>query len=181
MSIYDFPVETITGEKTTLAPYRGKVLIIVNTASQCGFTPQYAGLQQLHEEYKERGVEILGFPCNQFGGQEPGTNADVQQFCQTNYGVTFPMFAKTDVRGENAHPLFIFLTRQAPFKGFNLDNPRAKKMNDFLKEQMPDLYEGDGIKWNFTKFLIDREGNVIGRFESPDDPQDMKPAIEQLL
>ncbi|QAY67668.1 glutathione peroxidase [Paenibacillus protaetiae] len=181
MTIYDYTVETINGTPTTLEPYRGKVLVIVNTASKCGFTPQYEGLQKLYEEYKDQGFEILGFPSNQFAEQEPGSNDDVQQFCSINYGVTFPLFAKSDVRGDNALPLFNQLTKEAPFRGFNTDTPSGKMLDGFLQEKLPELLEGDSVKWNFTKFLVDREGRVVARFESPEEPAAMKEAIEKLL
>ncbi|WP_424766559.1 glutathione peroxidase [Paenibacillus sp. sgz302251] len=181
MSIHSFEVETIHGEQVSMEQYKGKVLVVVNTASKCGFTPQYADLQKLYVEYKEQGLEILGFPSNQFGEQEPGANSDVQSFCEINYGVTFPLFAKTDVRDRTAHPLFKYLTEEAPFEGFNTNEPSGKMLNAFLQEELPHYLEGNSIKWNFTKFLIDREGNVVNRFESTTEPIDMKAAIEQLL
>lgn len=181
MGIYDFGLETIKGEHTSMEAYKGKVLLVVNTASECGFTPQYTDLQKLYEQYKEQGLEILGFPSNQFGEQEPGGNSDVQTFCQINYGVTFPLFAKTDVRGEFAHPLFQFLTEQAPFAGFNRDEPSGKMLHAFLSEKLPEFLEGDDIKWNFTKFLVDREGRVVKRFESTEEPLGMSSDIETLL
>jgi glutathione peroxidase len=157
MSIYDFNVKTASGAEMSLSEYRGKVLLIVNTASKCGFTPQYTELQQLHERYHEKGLEILAFPCDQFAHQEPGTDAEIQAFCQMNYGVTFPVFAKIDVNGRKADPLFVFL--------------RSQKKKAF----------GDAIKWNFTKFLLDREGNFIERFEPSFKPIDIAPQIEKLL
>ncbi|NIK79455.1 glutathione peroxidase [Paenibacillus castaneae] len=181
MSIYSYDVETIQGKQTSMGQYKGKVLIIVNTASKCGFTPQYADLQKLYEEYHDQGLEILGFPSNQFGEQEPGANSDVQSFCQLNYGVSFPLFSKTEVRDENAHPLFSYLTEEAPFGGFNTNEASGKMLNAFLEEKLPHFLEGNSVKWNFTKFLVDREGNVIRRFESTDEPMDMKADIERLL
>lgn len=181
MNIYDFKVKTIDGEEKSLEDYKGKVLIISNTASKCGFTPQYKDLQKLYENYNSKGLEILGFPSNQFAEQEPGSNTDVKAFCQINYGVGFDMFEKIDVKGKDAHPLFKYLTEKAPFKGFDLENPTGKFLNNFLKDNFPENLIGDSIKWNFTKFLIDREGNVVGRFESPVDPMDMAPEIEKLL
>ncbi|MUT65145.1 glutathione peroxidase [Paenibacillus sp. NEAU-GSW1] len=181
MSIYSFDAEKISGEKVSLEQYKGKALVIVNTASKCGFTPQYSDLQKVYEQYKEQGLEILGFPSNQFGEQEPGTNSDVQSFCQLNYGVTFPLFAKTDVRGDDAHPLFRFLTEQAPFGGFNTGEPSGKMLDSFLREKLPAFLEGDSIKWNFTKFLVDREGNVVKRYESTEEPLSMAADIEKLL
>ncbi|KYD26169.1 MULTISPECIES: glutathione peroxidase [Bacillaceae] len=158
MSIYDFRVKTIRGEEQSLADYKGKVLLIVNTASKCGFTPQYKELQELYEQYRDRGFVVLGFPCNQFGNQEPGTEEEIEQFCQVNYGVTFPMFAKVNVNGENAHPLF-----------------------QYLKEKAPGVLGTKAIKWNFTKFLVDRNGNVVARFASQTKPSELKNEIEELL
>ncbi|WP_274654479.1 glutathione peroxidase [Paenibacillus humicola] len=164
-TVYDFEANTITGEPKSLSDYKGKVLLIVNTASKCGLTPQYEGLQALYEQYKGQGLEILGFPSNQFGQQEPGTNEEVQSFCKINYGVTFPLFAKTDVRDETAHPLFAYLTEAAPYQG----EDAAESGND------------NSIRWNFTKFLIGRDGQVVGRFEPRVVPNDIKPSIESLL
>jgi glutathione peroxidase len=158
MSIYDFRVKTIRGEEQSLADYKGKVLLIVNTASKCGFTPQYKELQELYEQYRDCGFVVLGFPCNQFGNQEPGTEEEIEQFCQVNYGVTFPMFAKIDVKGEHAHPLFRYLTEKAP-----------------------GVFGTKVIKWNFTKFLVDRNGNVVARFAPQTKPSELKSEIEKLL
>jgi len=157
MSIYDYSAKTIDGEEKSLGDYKGKVLLIVNTASECGFTPQLEELQNLYEAYKDQGLEILGFPCNQFGKQDPGSDEEISQFCERNYGVTFPMFSKIDVKGENAHPLFVYLTKEA--KGM------------LTKE----------IKWNFTKFLVDKEGEVIDRFAPQTKPESMKNVIEKQL
>jgi glutathione peroxidase len=158
MSIYDFQVKTIKGEEKSLQDYEGKVLLIVNVASKCGFTPQYKGLQELYEQYKEQGFEVLGFPCNQFMTQEPGTNEEIANFCELNYGVTFPMFAKVDVNGENAHPLFTYLCNEAP-----------------------GILGSKAVKWNFTKFLVDKNGNVIDRFAPQKAPEELKSEIEKLL
>jgi glutathione peroxidase len=157
MTIYNFTAKTITGEEKSLADYKGKVLLIVNVASKCGFTPQYKGLQELYETYKDQGFEILAFPCNQFLNQEPGTDEEIKEFCELNYGVTFPLFAKIDVNGPNAHPLYQYLTKEAP---------------GFLT---------GAIKWNFTKFLVDREGNVVKRFAPATKPVELKEEIEKLL
>lgn len=181
MNVYDFTVKTNRGEEKSLADYKGKVLVIVNTASKCGFTPQYDELQKLYAKYKDKGFEILGFPCNQFAGQEPGTNDEVQNFCRLNYGVTFQLFEKGDVRGENAQPLFKYLTEQKGFAGFDEKHPVAAPLMKALKENFPEYLEGDSIKWNFTKFLIDREGNVVARFEPTTVPSDMAADIEKLL
>lgn len=153
MSVYEYEAVTLEGKPVSLGDYRGSVLLIVNTASACGLTPQYEGLQQLYDQYKDRGLTILGFPCNQFGQQEPGTHEEIQTFCSRNYGVTFPMFAKIDVRGAEAHPLFRYLTGG----------------NDEL------------VPWNFTKFLINREGQPVKRFEPQTVPGDLKAEIEALL
>ncbi|MCM0757716.1 MULTISPECIES: glutathione peroxidase [Sporomusa] len=181
MNIYEYRVRTISGKEVSLSDYKGKVLIIVNTASKCGFTPQYEELQQLYNEFADRGLEILGFPSNQFAEQEPGTNEEVQQFCQINYGVSFPMFEKTEVRGKNAHPLFNYLTTTAPFKGFDMKHPIGEKLQEVLKEKYPEFLEGDAIKWNFTKFLINRQGEVIARYEPTTTPLAMKDDIKKLL
>lgn len=160
-SVYDFSAQSIDGHEVPLAQYKGKVLVIVNTASKCGFTSQYAGLEQLFRQYKDRGLVVLGFPCNQFGAQEPGTERDIAQFCELNYGVSFPMFAKIDVNGADAHPLY-----------------------KFLKEQKGGLLAGiglDAIKWNFTKFLVDRNGDVVARFAPSTPPSDLAGEIEPLL
>ena len=157
-NIYQFEAELLEGDIKALADYKGKVMLIVNTASKCGFTPQFAGLEKLYEKYKPQGLEILGFPCNQFGGQDPGTNKEIGAFCQRNYGVNFPMFAKVDVKGPEAHAIFRFLTREA--KG---------------------VLGSQNIKWNFTKFLIDREGNVIERFAPKTEPKEMEEEIQKLL
>ena len=181
MSVYDFTVKTKSGADKSLADYKGKVLLIVNTASKCGFTPQFEELQKLYDAYKDKGFEILGFPCNQFAGQEPGTNDEVQQFCKVNYGVKFTIFAKGDVRGETAQPLFKYLTEQKKFEGFDMSHPVAQKLLDALKQNFPEYLEGDGVKWNFTKFLIDREGNVVARFEPTTTPASIAKDIESLL
>lgn len=181
MNIYDFTVKSIDGESIDLSSFKGKVLLIVNTASKCGFTPQYEGLQKLYEKYNSKGLEILGFPSNQFAEQEPGTNTEVQSFCKINYGVTFPLFEKTDVRGENAHPLFKYLSENTSFSGFDLNHPTGTILSDFLKENSPEFLEGNSIKWNFTKFLIDKEGNIIKRFEPTSEPSAIAEEVEKLL
>ena len=181
MGIYDFTVKTNRGVEKSLADYKGKVLLIVNTASKCGFTPQFEELQTLYKNYKEKGLEILGFPCNQFAGQEPGTNEEVQQFCKLNYGVTFQIFEKGDVRGENAQPLFKYLTSEKKFEGFDMNHPVAAKLLEALQKNFPEYLEGDGIKWNFTKFLVDREGKVVARYEPTTTPAAIAADIEKLL
>jgi glutathione peroxidase len=160
-TVYRFSAETLNGHAASLSDFQGKVLLIVNTASQCGFTPQYAGLESLYRTYKERGLEVLGFPCNQFGAQEPGTAADIGAFCEQNYGVSFPMFAKIEVNGEKAHPLYRLLKKEKP----GLLGPLGS----------------GAIKWNFTKFLVDRGGRVVGRFASTTKPESLAKDIEKLL
>ncbi len=157
MSLYEFSATLNNGEIKNLSDYKGNVLLVVNTASQCGFTPQYKGLQELYSRYRDQGLEVLGFPCDQFGHQEPGTNEEIQSFCELNYGVTFPLFAKIEVNGENTHPVY-----------------------KFLKTEQSGIL-GDSIKWNFTKFLVDRQGNVVDRFAPQTTPEKIAPAIEKLL
>jgi len=181
MSIYDFQANSIEGQPVSMSRFRGKVLLLVNTASSCGYSRQFAELQKLYEAYVKRGFEILGFPCNQFNGKEPGSNLEVKQYCEGSFGVTFPLFEKVEVRGPSAHPLFQYVTKQAPFQGFDAETSSGLWMRDFLLEKYPDLYAGDGIKWNFSKFLIDRSGHVLGRYETVTEPFDIAPAIEALL
>lgn len=157
MSLYDFKVEDNIGRRISLEKYQGQVLLIVNTASKCGFTPQFAGLEKLYQDFKDQGFSVLGFPCNQFANQDPGSNEEIQSFCQLNYGVTFPMFGKIDVNGATASPLF-----------------------EYLKKETGGLL-GSAIKWNFTKFLIDREGNVIKRYAPTVTPEAIRGDIEKLL
>lgn len=156
-SVYDFSVTSNSGSETTLGSYRAKVLLIVNTASNCGFTPQYKGLEALHQKYKDKGLVILGFPCDQFAHQEPGSNAEIAQFCQRNYGVSFPLMSKIDVNGKNAHPLFVYLRKQAPG------------------------VIGDAVKWNFTKFLLTEDGSKVKRFAPATEPEKLEKDLEQAL
>ncbi|MHA0856300.1 glutathione peroxidase [Paenibacillus sp. CMAA1364] len=158
MSVYKYSAGSPANKGISLQDYEGKVLIIANTASKCGLTPQYGELEKLYTKYHEQGLEILGFPCNQFGAQEPGTSEEAEQFCQINYGVTFPILAKVDVNGDNTHPLF-----------------------QYLKEQQPGEAEDGHIQWNFTKFLVDRHGNVVERFEPKTTPETMIQSIEKHL
>ena len=158
MNAFDFSATSLSGEAVDLAQYRGKVLLVVNTASECMFTPQYKALERLHEEYRERGLVVLGFPCNQFRGQEPGTAQQIGAFCEKNFGVTFPMFAKVDVNGSDVHPLF-----------------------QFLKKEAPGVLGTQGIKWNFTKFLVGRDGRTVARFAPQTGPDELRPEIEKLL
>lgn len=157
MGIYEFTMRDSFGDDIPFSTYEGKVLLIVNTASKCGFTPQFQGLQALYDEYQEKGLEILGFPCNQFAGQDPGTNEEIRSFCQINYGVTFPIFEKIKVNGKDAAPLY-----------------------QYLKKQKSGAL-GSRISWNFTKFLVDRHGSVVGRYAPDVKPEDLKADIEKLL
>ncbi|MGF7048202.1 glutathione peroxidase [Paenibacillus sp. DS2015] len=183
MSIYDFNFQAVgmNGQVKSLEEFEGKVVLIVNTASKCGFTYQYEDLQKLYDRYKDKGFVVLGFPSNHFDDQEPGNNEDIKTFCKLNYGVTFPMFEKLHVRDENAHPLFNYLTAVKPFKGFNPFHPSSKLLTSIINEKVPEYLIGDSIKWNFTKFLLDRKGNVIHRFEAMTDTIDMENDIESLL
>ena len=181
MTIYDYKVKTASGLTTSLEKYRGKVLLIVNTATKCGFTPQLTDLQKLQDKYGEKGFQIVAFPSNQFAEQEPLNDSEITEFCAINHGVNFPILKKIDIRDENAHPLFTYLTEQKAFNGFNMSHPVSKLLMAILNENYPHYLIGDSIKWNFTKFLIDREGNVIERFESTAEPFEMEPSIEKLL
>jgi glutathione peroxidase len=158
MSIYDIPFKAADGSETSLKPFQGKPVLIVNVASKCGFTPQYDGLEKLYQKYKDRGLTVVGFPCNQFGAQEPGSDSEIQSFCKMNYGVTFPVFAKIDVNGSNAHPLY-----------------------QHLKKEEPGFLGTEGIKWNFTKFLVGKDGKVVKRFAPQTKPEDLEGEIEKTL
>jgi glutathione peroxidase len=157
-TVYDFSARTIDGKSRKLSDYKGKVLLVVNTASQCGFTPQYKGLEALYEKYKDKGFAVLGFPSNQFGAQEPGPDSEIAEFCEMNYGVTFPMFSKIDVNGADAHPLYKYLTSTK--KG---------------------LLGSEAIKWNFTKFLVDKKGNVVERYAPTTKPEELEKDVEKAL
>ncbi|HEX5360438.1 MAG TPA: glutathione peroxidase [Fluviicoccus sp.] len=157
-NIYDFTATTITGQEKPMADFKGQVVLVVNTASKCGLTPQFKGLEALYESYKDKGLMVLGFPCNQFANQDPAGNDEISQFCELNYGVTFPMFAKIDVNGDAAHPLF-----------------------KHLKSSAPGLLGSEAIKWNFTKFLVDRNGNVVERYAPTTEPEKISKDIEKLL
>ena len=161
---YDFRVKAQDGSEVSLADYKGKVLLIVNTATECGFTPQYKELEALYRKFKDKGLVILDFPCNQFGGQAPGSDADIHAFCTGKYAISFPQFSKIDVNGPDAHPLFVWLKSRMGFKGFG-NGPKAQYMDEKLTQLDPDYKKNPDIKWNFTKFLIDKEGQVVARFE----------------
>ena len=175
MNIYDFTVKTRRQEEVSLAEYKGKVLLIVNTATGCGFTKQYAELQDLYEKYKSQGFEILDFPCNQFGEQAPGDDEEIHSFCTGRYGITFPQFAKIDVNGEKAIPLYKWLTENTKFEGFGM-SPMGLMLSGVVKKTDKNYKNNGNIKWNFTKFLIDRNGDIVARFE----PLDMKKLEEKI-
>ena len=158
MTVHDYSAKTIDGEDRKLSDYKGQVMVIVNTASKCGFTPQYKGLEKVFREFRGRGLVVLGFPCDQFGHQEPGDENEIKKFCSLNYDVSFPMFSKVDVNGDHAHPLF-----------------------KYLKNEAPGLLDSRGIKWNFTKFLVDKSGKVVKRYGSMDKPESIIKDIERLL
>ena len=179
MNIYDFSVKTRKGEDVSLSNYKGKVLLIVNTATGCGFTPQYKELQELYTEFKDQGFEILDFPCNQFANQAPGNNEEIHSFCTGRYGITFPQFAKVDVNGDNAIPLFKWLTENTTFNGFG-KSPMGFVLSGMVKKSDKDYKNNGNIKWNFTKFLINRDGNIVERFE-PTDMKNLKAKIMKLL
>ncbi|AZB42117.1 glutathione peroxidase [Bacillus sp. FJAT-42376] len=181
MSIYPFSAKAMNGTEISLEDYKGKVVLIVNTASQCGFTFQYEDLQRLYDRYKSKDFVILGFPSNQFADQEPDDNDRIQTFCTLRYGVSFPMFQKVKVRDEGAHPLFDYLVSNLPFEGFNHFHPVAKVLIPLINERHPEYLFGDSVKWNFTKFLIDQNGQPVKRFEATTDPLDMEQDIERLL
>ena len=179
-TIYDFKAETNSGKEVNFADYQGKVLLIVNTASKCGFTPQYDGLEALYQKYKGKGLVVIGFPCDQFGHQEPGSNEEIEAFCRLNHGVTFPLMAKSDVNGENANAIFKWLYSEKPFVGFG-EGETAKFMDQMLSAKDPEYASNPDIKWNFTKFLIDRKGRVVARFEPVVAPEELEKEIEALL
>ncbi|MBO7198933.1 MAG: glutathione peroxidase [Alistipes sp.] len=180
-NIYSFEVGAQGGKTLKLSELKGKVLLIVNTASRCGFTPQYAELEQLYKSYHENGFEILDFPCNQFGGQSPEDDAERTTFCQLNYGTTFPQLKKIEVNGDNASPLYKWLKAERGFDGFDEGHPLSEKLDEILRAADPDYAQKPDIKWNFTKFLIDRNGKVVARFEPTADMKRVEKAIEKLL
>ena len=179
-SIYQFKAQSIAGEEVDFANYKGKVLLVVNTASKCGFTPQYDGLEELYKKYQDKGLVIIGFPCDQFGHQEPGSDSEIEEFCRLNYGVTFPLMAKSDVNGENANEIFKWLYSEKPFAGFG-DSDTGKAMDAMLSRGNPDYASNPDIKWNFTKFLLDRKGRVVARFEPVVTPAELESEIQALF
>ena len=180
MRIYDFSARMRSGEEESLSVYRGKVMLVVNTATGCGFTPQYEPLQKLYDEFHENGLEILDFPCNQFYNQAPGSDEEIHTFCTGRFGITFPQYAKIDVLGENAAPLFKWLASTTSFHGFG-EGKMAEILKSVVSSMDPDYQNNGNIKWNFTKFLFDREGNLIVRFEPTDSMDDVRTAIEKAL
>lgn len=177
-SIYDFECKTLDGKPLNLAEYRGKVLLLVNTASKCGLTPQYEGLEVLHQTLADKGLAVIGFPCNQFGTQEPGSPDEIADFCVKNYGVSFPLSEKLEVNGENAAPLFKYLKENAPPE---ILGEGAQKLIEILQKINPEGLIDSNIKWNFTKFLVNREGKIVARFDPTTPPEQLRPQVEQLL
>lgn len=177
MTVHNFSVKAADGSAKSLSDLAGKVALIVNVASKCGFTPQYQGLEALHQQNRDRGLEVLGFPCNQFGAQEPGTDAEIQEFCSLNYGVTFPVYGKIDVNGPDADPLYVYLRKEAPGDF----GPEQGPMYDHIKAMRPEAIGSDEVKWNFTKFLVGRDGSVIRRYESTATPEQIGTDLAELL
>ena len=173
-SIYDFKVKDDVGQEVSLADYQGKVLLIVNTATRCGFTPQYKELEALYEKFSKDGFEILDFPCNQFGEQAPGTIQEIHSFCMANFDIHFPQFDKIEVNGANEHPLYTFLKAQKGFGGFDMNDQRGRFMDDMMRKRDADYDKKADIKWNFTKFLVSRDGRVLKRYEPTDQMSDIE-------
>ena len=180
MSIYDYTVPTPAGEEVSLKDCQGKVMLIVNTATGCGFTPHYKDLEQMYEDYHDQGLEIIDIPCNQFAGQTPGTDDEIHEFCTLNYNTKFPQMKKSDVNGENALPLYGYLKSQQGFAGFG-KGPKAMMMSAMLKKFDKNYKDNPDIKWNFTKFVVDREGNVVARFEPTADMKDVAACVASLI
>ena len=180
-NVYDFKVKDDAGKNVSLSNYKGKVLLIVNTATRCGFTPQYKDLEALYEKYQGKGLEILDFPCNQFGEQAPGTIQEIHSFCTANFDIQFPQFDKIDVNGENAHPLYTWLKAQKGFGGFDVNDQHGKMMDDMLRKRDADFDKKNDIKWNFTKFLVSREGKVLKRYETTDKMSDIEADISKEI
>ena len=180
MSIYDYTIKAQDGSEISMEQYKGKVLLIVNTATGCGFTPQYDPLQDLYEAHQKDGLEILDFPCNQFMNQAPGSDEEIHDFCTGRFGITFPQFSKIDVNGENASPLYKYLTTNTKFAGFGM-GPMSLVLKPIVKKMDPDYKNNGNIKWNFTKFLINREGEIVGRFEPTEDMKNVAKKVEEIL
>ena len=180
-TVYDFTVKDRKGGDISLKAFANEVLLIVNTATKCGFTPTYDELEATYKKYHSQGFEVLDFPCNQFGQQAPGTDAQIHEFCQLTYGVDFPQFKKVKVNGPDASPLFLFLQQQKGFAGFDMEHPIAPILDKMLSEADPDYKENPDIKWNFTKFLINKQGQVVARFEPTAPITEIEKSIEALL
>lgn len=180
-SIYDIKVKNDAGKDVSLSTYKGKVLLIVNTATRCGFTPQYKDLQELYKKFKAEGLEILDFPCNQFGAQAPGTIQEIHQFCSANFNIQFPQFDKIDVNGANESPLYTYLKEQKGFEGFDKTEPMSKMLDGMLRKQDADYDKNADIKWNFTKFLVSRKGKVLKRYEPTAKMSDIEEDISEEL
>ena len=180
-ALYGLQVEDLSGQNVSLADYKGKVLLVVNTATRCGFTPQYEALQGLYETFQNDGLEILDFPCNQFGQQAPGTNQEIHQFCTSTYDITFPQFARIDVNGADESPLFTLLKKEQPFQGFDKQDRMGALLDGMLRKQDPDYDQKADIKWNFTKFLVGRNGKVLRRFEPTVPMEQVKEAVREAL
>ena len=178
---YKIAVKNMYGKTETLKPYKGKVLLIVNTATRCGFTPQYKELEELYAKYHAQGFEILDFPCNQFGAQAPEDILKIREFCTENYETTFPLFDKVDVNGTEAAPLFVYLKGKQGFRGFDLNDPKGKRLDGMLRKRDADYDKNADIKWNFTKFLVDGKGNVVRRFEPMEPMAEVEKAVKELL
>jgi len=181
MSIYDCKVENLYGDETDLSEFKGQVMMIFNSATQCGFTPQYDEIQDLYEKYADKGLAVLEFPCDQFGHQAPGTNEEIASFCEAKFGLTFSRYSKVDVNGENAVPLFKMLTEAQSFKGFDEGHPLTAILESQMARKNPDYAKDPSIKWNFTKFLVDRDGNIVKRFEPTAPMIKVEEAIKELL
>ena len=179
MNIYDLKAKNRKGEEVSFDQYKGKVLLIVNTATGCGFTPQYEGLEKMYNEYHDKGLEILDFPCNQFGNQAPGSDEEIHEFCTLKYNTTFDQFAKVDVNGENESEVWKYLKSQKGFEGF--PGLKGKVLIPVAKAMDPDYKNNSNIKWNFTKFLVDRQGNVVERFEPTVEPKQIEEKVKELL
>lgn len=181
MSLYDYILIDNDGREVHLSDFQNKVLLIINSATACGFTPQYEKLESMYETFKEDGLVILDFPCDQFGHQAPGSDEEIATFCESKYGITYPIFSKIDVNGENASPLYQYLVKEKGFSGFPKDNPRSARMHEKLSQEDPNYINVPDIKWNFTKFLVDRNGSVVERFEPMEDLEKIQEKIKELL
>ena len=178
-SIYDFKVNNLDGQQVSMSDYKGKVILVVNVASRCGLTPQYEGLEALYEKYKDRGLVIIGFPCNQFANQAPGTDEEIHDFCTGRYGITFPQYSKIDVNGENAIPLYKWLTENTKFAGFS--GPMSLILSPIVKKMDKDYKNNGNIKWNFTKILINRDGEIVERFEPTENVKKIADKVKEVL